>query len=70
MKKNVAAGILRAWIAFGIFSVFVVSIYIGNWGGGSSDDAWLFFVLGVIVVIVGFFLLRWVLAPFTKNDDE
>ena len=67
MKKKVAVGILRAWIAFGIIFVPVVSFYISY---GSEEDAWTFFVVGSIVVAGGFFLLRWVLVSFTKNDDE
>ena len=70
MKKQVAVGIRRGWIAFGIIFVPVVSIYIGNRGYGYSDHAFTSLVVGSIVVVVGFFLLRWVLASFTKNDDE
>ena len=46
MKKKVAVGILRAWIAFGIIFVPVVSFYISY---GSEEDALTFFVVGSIV---------------------
>jgi hypothetical protein len=68
MKKNVAVGILRAWIVFGIIFVPVVSLYILY--GRPGEAAVIFFVFGSIVVAGGFFLVRWVLASFTKNDDE
>ena len=68
MKKKVARGILRAWIAFGIIFVPAVSTYISYRYG--NDDAFAFFVVGSIVVAGGFFLLRWILASFTENDDE
>ena len=72
MKKNVAIGILRAWIAFGIIFVPVIAIYIEEqtrsvYRGSSVGDGWFAFIVGCIVVVVGFFLLRWVISAFTNG---
>jgi len=56
MTKKVARGILRAWIAFGILFVPAVSFYISF--SGDDDDSVAFLVVGSIVVVGGFFLLR------------
>ena len=75
MKKNVAIGILRAWIAFGIIFVPVVAIYIEEQtrsvsrrgsSASSAGDGWFAFIVGCIVVIVGFFLLRWVISALAN----
>ena len=67
MKKNVAIGILRAWLAFGVVFVPAIAIYIFNRGYKYEDNAAVFFIVGLIVVIVGFFLLRWVISAFTNH---
>ena len=70
MKTNVVIGILRAWLALGIIIVPVVSIYIDNKGSRYGDDAGKFFFIGFIVVIGGFFLLRWIFNAFSDGILE
>ena len=71
MKKNVAIGIVRAWIAFGIIFIPVITIYVRNQPRYTNNDegALLVFIVGSIVVVVGALALRWVLSAFIKGDD-
>jgi hypothetical protein len=69
MKRNVAIGILRAWIAFGIICVPIIATYIEEQTSGPrrGGDGFSAFIFGCIVVVVGFFLLRWVISAFTNG---
>lgn len=69
MKRNVAIGILRAWIAFGIIFVPIIATYIDEQTRGPrrGGDGFSAFIFGCIVVVVGFFLLRWVISAFTNG---
>ena len=69
MKTNVAIGILRAWIAFGIVFVPVIAIYIEEQtdGRGRGGDGSFVFFIGFIMIVIGFFLLRWVISAFTND---
>ena len=67
MKRKTTKGILRIWIALGIFLTFAGPMLLIATAERMWGMFWIFFF--PILIAIGAFLLRWVLRAFEDEND-